>query len=1125
MTQAGQIYQELLQTTRLAGAAHVRYRRWYGTLERVCIERSADFRSEYATLFSRLLAVCRAAGVDHRPADRFRRHARLVLKGEKTPTKEEETADLADLCHFVRQIYGGEIPAGLPAHIRPIRPKEQKAVRSRDIRAVVTKVLSPGSFECLPDGDDIRYRVRLKARREDGGEPLPLTRYLYEGANVMLLDAETADEEAGCIEVYMAVLEPDCLIDVSALTHAIKPYGESPLNYLLDRFEKKLPSKYTLLGEMANAFMDDCINEPDTQERYAKSLKKDFKRHVLDYACLSNEELGADFFKKTALHFEHIRDTVSNRFPAEDVGIRPEDVLLEPSFICPALGLRGRLDVMTKDFTRVLELKSGKADEFMGRVSAAKPDHVMQMTLYGEILRRNFRIDWNALQTYLFYSVYPLLLHQRPSAAAIRGTLHLRNGIVCLSKYIRDGQFGRILPRLTPENLNERKLGGIFYTNYLLPGMEATTRPLQRLAHDELLRKYFTAFLTFAERELFAGKTSDNRPDSIRGFAATWTADLRTKLLAGNILTGLTLEKAEAEDNEGISTLLFRLPAYDGDFIPNFSEGEMVQVYEADSPEANVTNRQLLRGIVKRISTDTLTVELAYKQRNLTLFSRTTRYAVEHDSTDGPSAQQIRNLFSLLTASPSRRDLLLARRPPAADPSRRLLGQYDGNVSAIVERAKQAKDYFLLVGPPGTGKTNLALRAMVKEFLLTIRTEGFRSLLLTAYTNRAVDEICSMLGSLSEEIAFDFLRIGSPQTCDPKHHSHLLCKRAETLENREEARRLIDSVPVVAGTVTTLTGNQILFRRKRFAAAIIDEASQLLEPQLLGLLCAHEEGEEAVGKFILIGDHKQLPAVVLQPESHTRVTDETLRSICLTDLRNSLFERLHSIEQAHHREAFVGMLTRQGRMHPDICDFINESFYGSSLAPVPLRHQSERLHLAGAQNDVERFVSTTRLGFVPVCQNGQAENLRANAPEAEAVAKLVEAICRLNRLNGAEHFLPSRSIGIIVPFRSQIACVRHALRRHGLTDTEELTVDTVECYQGSQRDYIIFSTTVSEPFQMQLLSTVQQVEGTPVDRKLNVAVSRARRQLFIVGNAAVLSLSPVYKALLHSCKTFEGDLS
>ncbi len=1121
------MYAELVEISNLPGAPRVRYVRMYGLLRRICLEQSAAFKSDYATLFSRLLAVCRHAAIDHRAADRFRRHARRVLHEEYVPTPEAERFDLADLTHFVWQLTGEPIPPALPGEVKPFRPQKATRPAKRTLRGVVEHVLSPHRFRCLVDGETLPFDVQFLELPDTAEGQRLTTRYLAEGDSVMLLDAVAVAGAAQTLEAGMVILEPDYLLDVTSLTSCLKPFGHSPLNYLLGLFLPAEPTKHILLGNLANQFMDDCIYG-GAKATFEESARRHFRSDLLSYICLPQQEIGPAFFGEARKQFQHIREAVLQRFEGSDVGINPAQALLEPSFLCPILGLRGRLDVMTTDRRRVLELKSGKAETFGREQPAAKADHLMQMSLYGEILRRNFGLDWGEVQTFLFYSAYPLFFNERRSAGALREVMDLRNGIVCLLRRLARGQFDRILPLLTPEHLNAFGMGGMFYRNYLLPQIESVTTPLSQLHGDPLLKDYFSAFLTFTVSEMFLNKTSDNRPDSLRGFAATWTADARTKRLAGNLLNDLKLIEVQKDGQGAITTLHFLLPQEEtDDFVPNFSEGEMVQVYEASSPEANVTNSQLFRATVVQISGTTITLELAFPQRNPRVFHAEALYAVEHDSTDGPANQQVRNLFSLLTATPRRRDLILGRRAPEADHSRRLLGQHPATVTPLLEAAKQAKDYYLLVGPPGTGKTNVALRAMVEEFLLERAAADAEApqhaLLLTAYTNRAVDEICSMLNCLAQTLPFDYLRLGHEAACAPEHHSHLLSVRAEALANRHAARRLLEEVPIVVGTVVTLTNQRILFRAKHFSAAIVDEASQLLEPQILGLLCAQTDGKDAIDKFIFIGDHKQLPAVVQLPTSRTQTTSEHLRAIQLHDLRQSFFERLHRIEQQAGRHAFVGLLHRQGRMHPDICRFPNHWFYKDQLEAVGLPHQTEPLAYPPANDALQRFVASMRMGFLPVFPKGARENIRANEAEAEQVAALIAAIVALHREEPG--FDAARHIGVIVPFRSQIACIRTAMRNfHPLplaqwADT--MTIDTVECYQGSQRDYILFSTTVSLPYQLSLLSEPVEVEGDSVDRKLNVAITRARKQFFLIGNPHLLRQSPIYAALIDACLSYE----
>ena len=268
----------------------------------------------------------------------------------------------------------------------------------------------------------------------------------------------------------------------------------------------------------------------------------------------------------------------------------------------------------------------------------------------------------------------------------------------------------------------------------------------------------------------------------------------------------------------------------------------------------------------------------------------------------------------------------------------------------------------------------------------------------------------------------------------------------------------------------------------------------------------------AIDKFILIGDHKQLPAVVLQRPEDSHVADKDLNNIGLTDCRNSLFERLY----AHTSNAQTcAMLHRQGRMHPSISAFANHHFYGSKLDVVPVEHQQSPLEWKtfSSNDEMEALVATRRVSFMNApCPPAEDSN-KTNRNEAHIVAQLVKTIhtlCQKNKLP----FEPARRIGIIVPFRNQISMIAHELEKLHIEGTDAITIDTVERYQGSQRDIIIYSTTISQPYQLGILSVTTQADGQLIDRKLNVALTRARKQIFIIGNANLLCQNEIYRQLI-----------
>lgn len=1130
-------FDELRYIRSIKGKALVRYTKAYNLLQRLCLTEAEGMRSDFTSLFSLLSAVCRKHGIDYHPADRFRRAAGQVMVGNIERSPSAEAHDFAALCRFISDLTGEPVPSDLfngadvGYDAGPSISNVSAHKKRRDLYATILSVAANDLLRCRLDetGEEVTVHLRHDsasfASGREGTDPLPgLKACSYPDATVMLLDAleEASGANGKTLSCYQVVIEPDYLIDVTSLTATLKPYGRSPLNYLLNLLTPNLPTRYTLLGNLAGRFMDDLIRGKADKRA---SMLNDFRENVLEYICLPDSEINPDYFLQADKLYGNIAYAIRENFASPEVGMSGQPILIEPSFICPALGLRGRFDAMTADRHKILELKSGRADEHNPAHPRPRTEHILQMTLYGEMMRRNCGMGWDDLQTYLFYARYPRFYDERPSAGAIRDILSLRNGIVYLIHYLSHKGISPLLSHLTTEALNRTGLHTTFYDRYLRPQLDAATRPLALLQHDPLLRSYFDAFLSFTLRESLIGKTFGKRPDSLRGFAATWHADLHRKRLAGTILDGL-VPNAVTRDEEGmVSLITFSRPdatAGEAPVAPDFAPGEMVQLYDATEPGADVTNRQLFRATLIDLTHEEVTIALAYSQTDDTPFTHDRRFCIEHDTTDAPMRRNLQGLFSLLTAPAARRDLILGRRPPQADTSLALNAPCDESIAPIILAARQAKDYYLLVGPPGSGKTNFAMKAMVREYLHSIRHQPNaarrRALMLTAYTNRAVDEICSMLEGLCEEETFDYLRIGNPHTCAPAYHHRLLSERAASLKNRAAARMLFDDTPIIVGTVLTLSARQLIFSWKHFRTAIIDEASQLLEPQLLGLLCATTpKGKTAIDKFILIGDHKQLPAVVELPTSQTRTTNQQLREMGLTDLSQAFFQRLHTAERRAGRTAFTGLLSRQGRMHSELGAYVSRTFYNGELTTVPLPHQTGPLPWQNARGPLERFVAAVRMGFVPIKPDHPSDNIQVNEPEAHAVANLIEALCSLSLKAGITDFCPERAIGVIVPFRGQIGMVRNTLRRRGHEWADRLTIDTVECYQGSQRDYIIFSTTVSEPHQLALLSQPQTIEGTPVDRKLNVALTRARLQFFLVGNPDLLAHSPAYADLIRHC--------
>lgn len=193
------------------------------------------------------------------------------------------------------------------------------------------------------------------------------------------------------------------------------------------------------------------------------------------------------------------------------------------------------------------------------------------------------------------------------------------------------------------------------------------------------------------------------------------------------------------------------------------------------------------------------------------------------------------------------------------------------------------------------------------------------------------------------------------------------------------------------------------------------------------------------------------------------------------------------------------MLCRQGRMHPEVALFANHTFYEGRLLPVGLPHQQEDSS------------AITRLAFYPSEPEPAGASAKMNHSEARIAARLALTIYQKE---GAENFNTTRTLGIITPYRSQIALIKQEIARLNILALNEILIDTVERFQGSERDIIIYSFCVNYPYQLKFLSNLTEDNGILIDRKLNVAMTRARKQMFITGVPDLLELNPIYLSLI-----------
>lgn len=1082
-------------------------------LEQACYELTTGVTLSFANLFSRLDYICKEKKMT--PSDRYaiqtmRRNCNAAMGDRFQADMQEYLYDLRALVRFVSLGFEEDIPASILPEI-PHSNRPYQGTRLSHIPYVRASVTSWNDTQIFAatDSETDPFIIINYAKGGYDSDLLYLKDLLSENLPLNLLDVRV-DEENHYIP-NLIVIHPDYLIDISSLAACFREYGHHPLNYFMNKIKPRANTAPILMGNLASQFLDDYINEqPQEPVSYPRTIKKFFAASALDFCTCS---LPADFHAQAQAQMMNIRSFVHDVLPHNIRNFNKKNTLLEASFICEKLGLQGRVDMMQKDFQVLIEQKAGKRDEYHRR---HKEDHFIQMMLYQGVLMYNFGQETAHMQTFLLYSKYADgLLIEHFAENLFRESIKLRNYIVHNEMRLGDGAIGEIVDSLSTDLLNELQIGGKLWNDYQEPQLQTAINTLKRCTPLE--RAYFNRFFTFVSKEQILSKTGGSN-DASHGFAGNWHIPLHEKLEAGNILTGLTIqEKQSSGPGKGYDLIELHIPAQDEDFLPNFRTGDMVILY-AYKEEPDMRKQILMKGNILELQPERMTLVLRNGQQNKDIIGgKEEVFAVEHDFSDTSANNGFRGLYAFLSAQADRKELLLGVRPPAQLEDVKLNGDY-GRFNELILKEKQAKDYFLLVGPPGTGKTSCALRFMVEEAL----SEPDTSILLLSYTNRAVDEICAMLTDSGIADRTPFIRIGNELSCDKRFVPYLLKYSLDDCPKLTDIQQKMARTRIFVGTTTAINNRLNLFTLKHFQLAIIDEASQILEPDLIGILSARHQQHNAIDKFVLVGDYKQLPAIAQQSAEEAAVTDLLLRNIGLEDCRNSLFERLYKSSPDTCRS----ILHKQGRMHPAIAEFPNQTFYyREQLESVPLPHQLEETPYETGltpQDTIDQLLLERRMVFIPAeAPDHLTCSDKTNPNEARIVATLLAHIYRLTE----SRFDPNRTVGVIVPYRNQIAMIRKEIARLQLPALQDISIDTVERYQGSQRDIIIYSFTIQNFSQLNFLTANTFQEGNfLIDRKLNVALTRARKQLLLTGNPHILGANITFYKLMEYIRLHNGYL-
>ncbi|KAA6311458.1 RecBCD enzyme subunit RecD, partial [termite gut metagenome] len=373
---------------------------------------------------------------------------------------------------------------------------------------------------------------------------------------------------------------------------------------------------------------------------YRACMKKAFQRYAIELiACadLRDSEIEKQFFADSKFHFENIGRTVIETFQMPGYELDKTDAVIEPSYVCEALGLQGRLDYMQRDMLSFIEMKSGKADEYaiQGKIEP-KENHRVQMLLYQAVLEYAMDMDHRKGKAYLFYTRYPLLYPARASWAMVKRAINLRNRIVAdeygVQLHSSIEYTARKLSEINSETVNERGLTNVLWARYLSPPIDGFAKKLQALTPIE--QAYHYSLYNFITKEQYTTKSGDTDYEGGRmGTASLWLSSLVEKCEAGEILYDLKITENRAADEHKAHVVLSRTGSISfsedmPEALPNFRAGDAIVLYERNEDTDNVTNKMVFKGNIEAITENDIKIRLRAPQRNPAVLSADSLYAV-----------------------------------------------------------------------------------------------------------------------------------------------------------------------------------------------------------------------------------------------------------------------------------------------------------------------------------------------------------------------------------------------------------------------------------------------------------------------------------------------------------------
>ncbi|CAI5760795.1 unnamed protein product [Candida verbasci] len=906
------------------------------------------------------------------------------------------------------------------------------------------------------------------------------------------------------------IWNPDILLSATTISQQI---GCSRKTVLMSRY--KFPGVYSIpliVGEIVHFIFQECLADENWDISFMNNLADSMIDNYLLHLFSINEtkekvkeEINKHLpYLKTWFQKYYKKQLNSSnyidQFPSkEKIMFALEEALdIEEDIKSPMFGMKGKVDAtitakflnnnMKGKYLIPMEIKTGK--EYI--------EHYAQASLYSLLYKDRYDLDIDSFL--LVYTKEQLTKKCNIKFQDIKSLIHIRNVIsqhfksnISLPPVVKNSQCERcnvqtacMTTNLLLENGNQNDWCSDLNFN----------KVMQDIKDNENYSLFFSSWDKLLSQEESFLRTKNQQ---------LWLVDPKKR-------EGTCLENLKIVDSNDNKTSVITMTTGHGDlngksflytfekkdsvnFLhTQFNEGDRVIVSDEDGHFAitnalikHISKQKIIISTRRRILTHDCKLD-TYKETNNQVHQGVLRKSIQAidnkksfriDKDEmfygmGLARFNLLNLFLPGGDSNTRRLVVDLDKPKfSTNTSIKTVSKLNLDQNQAIIKSCQVQDYLLIIGMPGTGKTSV-----IAELIKILIAQG-KSILITSYTNTAVDNILIKLKKMN----IDFLRIGYPLRTHPDIHEYIPGYKQEISDYFQTYM----SPQIVATTCLGVTDTCFNLRNK-FDYCIVDEASQISLPINLGPL-------RFADKFIMVGDHYQLPPLVLHQDSRVK-----------KGLGRSLFKLLAET----HPES-VCELTYQYRMCDDIMQLSNILVYENKLKCGSKKVANQSLtipkdYLTTISDGIPKSLRWMDDIIKPYNKVLFLDHDLLDAKEiqiGEAIknpteAFLIQQIVKTLVLSGVEE----KHIGVMSYYRSQLNLLKKLLSSK--TEIETLTADQ---YQGKDKQCIIISL---------VRSNDKKVAGELLKewRRLNVAITRAKSKLIILGSRTTLSNNNVTKIFI-----------